>query len=234
MAHQVYPHGGIEPLAEGLWLVKGGLPFPLRRNMAVFRLADGRLVLHSPVALDDAGLKALEGLGRVAFAIVPSRSHTMDASFYRQRYPGVAVVAPAAIREQVRVKAPTDASAEEMLPPLGFVLHAVPGLKSPEYVYEVPLAGGGRALIVNDAFANANAYDSSRLLGRLVVRRMGVPGDEPAVPRIVRWLSVSDLAALKRFAGTLAAIPDLRIITFSHGDPVTRDPAGALRAIAAG
>ena len=94
------------------------------------------------------------------------------------------------------------------------------------------LTGGGRALIVNDAFGNAHAHDASRLMGRVLVKQMGVPGGGPGVPRIVRWVNVNDLAALKRFAGTLAAIPDLRLMTVSHGDPVTSDPAAALRAIA--
>jgi len=39
---------------------------------------------------------------------------------------------------------------------------------------------------------------------------------------------------MRAFAGALAATPELRIVTVSHGDPVTTDPAGALRAIAAG
>jgi hypothetical protein len=53
------------------------------------------------------------------------------------------------------------------------------------------------------------------------------------IPRIVRWQLVSDLPAAKRFAAGLAAIPDLRLLTVSHGDPVTADPASRLRAAAA-
>ena len=45
--HRLFPHGEFRQLAPNLWIVRGGLSFPLYRNMVVYRLPDGRLVLQS-------------------------------------------------------------------------------------------------------------------------------------------------------------------------------------------
>ena len=63
-SEHVLPHGELTSLAEGLWQVTGSLKNqPLPRNMVVWRMPDGGLLLHSVVALDDAGMHALEALG---------------------------------------------------------------------------------------------------------------------------------------------------------------------------
>ena len=83
--HKVYPYGPPEALAEGVWLIRGNLSYPLHRNMVILRLATGELILHSVVAMEESGLRALEALGTPAYAIVPSILHVMDAPFYKQR-----------------------------------------------------------------------------------------------------------------------------------------------------
>ena len=48
--HQIFRHGGLEELADGVWRVKGGLPFPLHRNMVILRLPklEGSSICGSP------------------------------------------------------------------------------------------------------------------------------------------------------------------------------------------
>jgi hypothetical protein len=58
--HKRFAHDGIEPLAPNLWSVRGRLPFPLMRYMAIHRLADGTLLLHSVIAMSDEGMLAYE------------------------------------------------------------------------------------------------------------------------------------------------------------------------------
>lgn len=232
--HTIYPYGPPEKLVEGVWVIRGNLSYPLHRNMVVLRLASGELVLHSVVAMEEAGLRALEALGTPAYAIVPSTLHTMDAPFYKQRYPAMKQLAPSASMEEIGRIVPLDGSVEDVLPSLGFGLHRVPGTKMAEFVYEFPIPAGGRALVANDAFGCAHAADDSKLLGWLIVKHISVPGKHLAIPRIYHWRFITDMAAVRKFAGDLAATPDLRLITVSHGDPVLTDPVGALRAIAAG
>lgn len=234
LPHAIYPYGPPEAIADGIWVIRGNLSYPLHRNMVVLRLPGGELVLHSVVAMEKAGLEALEALGTPAYSIVPSTLHTMDAPFYKQRYPGMKQLAPAAAMAEIGRTVALDGSVEHVLPSLGFTLHRVPGTKIAEFVYEAPLPGGGRLLMANDVFGSDHAADDTRLLGRLIVSHIAVPGHHLGIPRIYRWRFITDIGAVRAFAGDLAAAPDLRLITVSHGDPVTTAPADALRAIATG
>lgn len=230
--HQIFQHGGLEELAEGVWRVKGGLPFPLHRNMVVLRLPNGELLLHSVVALDEAGMQALAALGNPAFAIVPHPQHQRDAAFYHARFPGLQFLTPAVSRAAVEKNVPVAGTVEEVLPPLGFVLHQVPATRIPEYIYEWPLPAGGRMLVVNDAFGGADAEDDSQLMGRLLMRLTGAPGNRFGIARIYRLTMLKKTAPLKALARQLATIPDLRLITVSHGEPVRSGAAEALRQVA--
>jgi hypothetical protein len=230
--HQIFQHGGLEELAEGVWRVKGGLPFPLHRNMVILRLANGELLLHSVVALDEAGMQAIEALGSPAYAIVPHPQHQRDAAFYHARFPGLKFLAPAEARAAIEPNVPVAGAVEEVLPPLGFVLHAVPATRIPEYIYEWPMPAGGRMLVVNDAFGGADAEDSSQLMGRLLMRLTSAPGNRFGIARIYRLTMLKDSVPLKALAGRLATIPDLRLITVSHGEPVRSGAADALRRVA--
>jgi hypothetical protein len=227
----VLPHGPLQQLAANLWWVRGGLPFPLYRNMVVFRLGNGDLVLHSAVALDEAGLQALEALGRPAYEIIPHANHQRDAAFYRQRYPQMQVLCPAGERHRLGDRVAIDGLTGDVLPPLGVKVHPVPGARIHEDVYEVPLADGGNALIVNDLFGGMHSNPPS-LGGRLMSMIAGAPEGRLGTARIVRLMQVQNMAAIRAFALSLAEVPDLRVITVSHGDPVTDDPAGQLRRFA--
>jgi hypothetical protein len=112
--------------------------------------------------------------------------------------------------------------------------HTIYPYGPPEKLAEDIMSGGGRALVANDVFGSAHAADDSRLLGWLIVSHIAVPGHHLGIPRIYRWRFITDIAAVRKFAGDLATIPDLRLITVSHGDPVLTDPAGALRSVAVG
>ena len=54
----VLKHDPLRKLESNLWEVEGELPgMPLRRRMVLVRLSDGRLVIHSPIACDDATMR---------------------------------------------------------------------------------------------------------------------------------------------------------------------------------
>ena len=85
------PHGELREVLPGLYMVTGTVvmpgPLPVRfsRNMAVVR--DGeRLALINTVRLDDAGLAALDKLGKVTDVVRLAANHGMDDPFYKDRY----------------------------------------------------------------------------------------------------------------------------------------------------
>jgi hypothetical protein len=81
----------LRQLAENLWIADRPQTFyglPVGTRMTVIRLAGGRLLLHSPVELDD-GLRAeLDAIGRVAYAVAPNRVHHLHAGEVARHYPG--------------------------------------------------------------------------------------------------------------------------------------------------
>src|SRR5262245_46104947 len=98
----VCPHRPIEKVTENLWRVEAQMPgAPFHRSMMVARLTDGRLVIHNGIALDEAEMKELEAWGTPAFLIVPNKGHRMDARIFKERYPGLSVVAPPSAKTKV-------------------------------------------------------------------------------------------------------------------------------------
>jgi hypothetical protein len=91
------PHGSFQELFPDVFFVMGtiGMPGPLpvrfSRNMTVVR-QDGELTLINSMRLDDAGLAALDKLGKVKTVIRIAGFHGMDDPFYKERY-GATVLA---------------------------------------------------------------------------------------------------------------------------------------------
>jgi hypothetical protein len=126
-----------------------------------------------------------------------------------------------------------DFTVEEVLPQIGFVLHPVPATKAIENVYEFAMPAGGRMLIANDVLGNVGA-GADGFVGQAIVNRLWVPDRSgPDIGRVYRWMLARDVVQIRRFLADLANVPDLRLITVSHGDPITESPAEKLRALAA-
>ena len=80
----------LRQLAEDLWVADRPQSFyalPVGTRMTVMRLSGGRLLLHSPVALDRELRAQLDALGRVCFVIAPNRLHHLYAGDVARDYP---------------------------------------------------------------------------------------------------------------------------------------------------
>jgi hypothetical protein len=55
--------------------------------MTVLRLADGSLLLHSPVSLDPGLRRELDAIGRVRLVVAPNRVHHLHAGEVARAYP---------------------------------------------------------------------------------------------------------------------------------------------------
>ena len=86
-------------------------------------------------------------------------------------------------------------------------------------------------LIVNDVLGNVGA-GAPGVIGQAFIRNVWVPSGAPRVARLYRWTQVKDIAAVRRFLAGLAATPGLRLVTVSHGEPITDDPSGTLTRLA--
>lgn len=94
----------LRQLAENLWVAERPQSFyglPVGTRMTVMRLADRRLLLHSPVALEPELRGQLDAIGRVCFAVAPNRVHHLYAGDVARAYPGTRLwVAPGLERKR--------------------------------------------------------------------------------------------------------------------------------------
>jgi hypothetical protein len=94
----------LRQLDRDLWVAERPQRFcglEVGTRMTVIRLADGSLLLHSPVALSAALRRELDALGPVRFAVAPSRVHHLHAGRVAEAYPGARLwIAPGLERKR--------------------------------------------------------------------------------------------------------------------------------------
>jgi hypothetical protein len=223
----IYSYEPPVQLASNLWQVTGSLKHPVvPRNMTVYRLGDGRLVLYSVVAMHEAGMRALEALGTPAFMVMPHDRHQMDAPFYRQRYPSLRVLAPDPSAPR---NVPVDGGLDE-LTTFGIKAYPLPGTTYHEVILELPI-DTGIALCACELLGNISGAHG--LMG-LLMKLLGPPGGGFGVSRVVRLREVSDRKAVHGWLAGLVARGDIRVLLVGHGAPITGDAHGALAHATAG
>jgi hypothetical protein len=224
----VLPHGKLSKVDEDLLTVVGEIDMPIGhfpRRMTVVRLKDGRLVVFNAIALDEKEMTALESYGVLAFLIVPSSRHRLDAPIWKQRYPAMKVIAPAGSREKVGEVVAVDAVTADFGDP-SVRLVTVSGTHEAEAALEIDRPDGV-TLVVNDIIGNIHGEKG---FGGWALRLMQFAGDEPHVPRPVK--AGVDKPALAAHLRRWADLPNLKRVLVSHGSPIEDDPAGVLRKLA--
>jgi hypothetical protein len=199
--------------------------------MVIWRRPDGGLLLHSPICLDPEAMATLEALGPLTHIIVPCRIHRTDAAPFSARYPNAKLLTPACAREAVAEVVEVHASCEESLGALGIRVHTPAGLSPFELHYEIPLANGGRALLITDALFNLGAAPPPGL-GGLMLRLLGSVRPLGITP-IGRWTFLHNKSAYRDYLEELAEIPGLQALCVAHGEAISQGTSDALRAAAA-
>ena len=201
---------------SGLWearqeLRRGGFRLPTR--MTVVRLADGALLLHSPIAIDAALAAELAALGPVRHLVAPNRFHHLFLAPAAARYPeasvflapGLAARLPALPgASELREKAAAAWSGE-------LRLHVLAGAQRlGEAVF---LHRPSATLLCSDLLFNVRHWDGP--LTGLALACFGTRG-RLAASRVLH-LVVRDRA---RFRASIAAIAawDFRRIVMGHGE----------------
>ena len=226
----VLPHLPIEKLESNLWRVQGTMEnMALKRVMALVRLEDGRIVIHSAIALDDPSMAEIEAWGRPAVLLVPNGFHRLDAPAWVARYPDIEVRAPKGSRKKIEEVVRVNADYEGFDGGPTVTLEILEGLAKVEGVLTVRSAGG-TTLVFNDAVFNMpHGQGVAGLFFRYVTRSTG----GPRVSRLFRMFAVKDRAALAAHLGRLASTPDLARIIVSHHRMIIDNPSATLRQVAA-
>ena len=94
----------LEAFAEGLWIADGpivevaGFRYPTR--MTVIRLADGGLLVCSPVRMDDGLRAGIEALGDVRWLVAPNSLHHLFLKDWQDAYTKATTFAPPGLRKK--------------------------------------------------------------------------------------------------------------------------------------
>jgi hypothetical protein len=228
---KVLPHDPVVTLAENLWWVEGSLPgMTLRRTMTVARRSDGRLVIHSAIAMNEAAMKELESWGRPAFLLVPNGWHRLDAPAFKLRYPSIKVLAPKGGVAKVADKVTVDGTFDDYPQDDAVRVEMLHGVKDNEGAMIVR-SKDGVTVVLTDAMFNMEKKPGDTM-GWLMTSLFGsAPG--PRVSRLFKLMAVSDKKALAQDLERYAGTADLQRVIVAHGSVAKgRDASAALRAAA--
>lgn len=225
----VLPHEPLQTLTDNLWRVEGSLPGnPLRRVMAVARRADGDLVVHSAISVDEPSLAVLTAAGTPRYLLVPNGYHRLDAPAWKARFPSMKVLCPRSARAKVQEVVAVDGDYQDLPADAAVQARHLDGTGDGEGVVIVR-SGDGASLVFNDV-----VFNMPHLPGftGFVLRHLTQSSGGPRISRISRLFLIKDRAALRADLLRLAETPDLRRILVSHHQTITQDPAATLRAVA--
>jgi hypothetical protein len=223
----VLHHGPIEKLAENLWRVAGSIPhMSLRRVMTMARLGDGRLVIHSAIALEQAAMREVEGWGTPSFLVVPGEHHRLDALAYKKRYPALRTFTPRGARPKIEPYVSIDGTYEEFPSDPSVRLERIAGIDDVEGAMIVR-SSDGATVVLNDVVFNMDRkFDP---LGFFFTTLFGsAPG--PRISRLFKAWRVRDRVALRRDLERLAETPELTRLIVAH-DKVALGREQAKRAL---
>src|SRR5205823_2464698 len=129
----VLPHRAIEKLEPNLWRVEGDLPGGNgTRVMTVVKLDDGGLLVHNAIALEEDQMKEIEAFGKPKILVVPNGFHRLDAKVFKERYPTMSVLCPAAAKKKVAKVVPVDGTYDDGLKDANVRLFHLDGAKQHE------------------------------------------------------------------------------------------------------
>jgi hypothetical protein len=221
----VLPHEPLEKHAENLWSVSGKMPSGNQRRMTIVRRADGKLVIHNPIALGEAEMKEVEALGKPGYLIVPNAFHRQDSVIYKQRYPEMAVLCPQKAKKRVSQVVEVAGNLDEMPKDADVEMFHLRGMKDGEGAIRVR-SQAGSALVFNDTLLNLEK-------GKGLTGFFMAPTGTLSVPRFARWMLAKSTAELKEHLTELAGSPGLTRLVPGHGKVIESDASPALQQAAA-
>lgn len=218
----------LKSIAPDLWTadhamrMPGGWFMPLR--MAVVRLPDGGLWLHSVVPMDDALAAAIDALGPVRHLVAPNRFHHLHLVAAHQRWPSARTWGAPGLGDK-RPEVTFDETLGDGVPAAwGGVLTAVHIHGAPKVAETVFVHGPSGSLLVTDlmfCFERSPSWKVS-----LVLHLMGVLGGLRQ-SRAWRFAFCKDRAAAAASVARLRALPITRVVP-CHGSVLETDVAPAL------
>jgi hypothetical protein len=225
-----------KPVADQVWIVDSGpihamgIPLPVR--MTVVRLADGKLLLHSPTPFSFPLKAELEGLGTIGHLVAPNIAHWMYMEEWQSHCPDARAWAAPGLRERGAVarsklrinhvlsdQAPADWAEEiaQVVVPGAGKFHEVAMFHKPS-----------RTLLLTDLIVNLEPEKLPRLAG-IGARVLGAAEPSGKAPVYLRLAVSARREEAARAARRLIDFEPERVI-FAHGQWFETDGTARLRA----
>jgi hypothetical protein len=193
--------------------------------MIMVRLGDGRIVMHNPIALDDASMARIDAWGEVASLLIPNRFHRRDAFIMGARYPKARAYAPTGALASASKATPCSGTYADVPTDTTLSLRDIEGIGEREGVM-LARSSDGVSAIFCDTVLNMPKLSGPR--GWLLE-----PTGVLSVPRPTRWLFTSDKDALRQDLLRIANEDGLVRVIPGHGAVVASNAAERLRESAA-
>jgi hypothetical protein len=209
-------------IIDGIWGYEQELKLPLGMRLpsrtTIVRLADGGLVMHSPLDFDAETAEAIDDLGEVKSIVAPSCVHYLFLAAATKRWPRARVLGAPGLEE----KGPARGVAFDPLPHDGvvdglgddLVVRRIDGV--PYMTEHVFLHRPSASLLVTDLVFNLHRCSSWGM--RLYLRCMGA-WEQTAQSKIWRLFTKDRSSAAESARAVLAW--DFDRVVVAHGDVVT-------------
>jgi hypothetical protein len=216
------PSGGLQPICDDIWgyekdiRLPGGSKLPSRTT--IVRQASGGVIVHSPLAFDDATAKEIESIGEVRALVAPSCIHFLFLKAAMERWPKAQVLAAPGLERKVKGLAFEPLPANGVADALGDDLR-VRRIEGVPYITEhVFLHPKTRTLVVTDLVFNV--YETRGFTMKLFFWIMGAWA-KTAQSRMWRILTKDRPAAARSVSDVLAW--DFDRVVVAHGNVVESD-----------
>lgn len=211
---------------DAIWVCERAVWFAgvrLRARSTVVRLADRRLLIHSPPHPTPELCNTIDALGEVAYLVVPNCFHHLATPAFAARYPSAIVIGPrSAAAKNPGLKLHQELAADSFgsaLPEFAAIpLEGCPFLDE-TVLFHRPTG----SLIGADLLISADAKD--HFTWRWAARITGCYGKICAPPDVRSRTRPSD--ALARAIDQMTSLPLDRILV-AHCDPIVDRPAAQL------
>ncbi len=211
----------LKPIAADIWAHEKDVDLPLGLSLpgraTIMRVGDGGLMIHAPLAVDEATADRIDALGDVRFLVAPNSLHWMFLKAAKDRWPKARVLATPVLAKKL------GSFPFEALPESGRI-SGMDGIRvvriqgAPRIQEHVFLHESSRSLVVGDLIFNVQACRSFWM--RLVLR---LGGTWQKVGQSLEWRRlVKDRAAAARSASDLLEW-DFERVVVAHGDVVADD-----------